>query len=254
LVRLTDLSKIESGKLTLEHTGFSLRDAVGRAAMLVRDQADAKGLAFTVDIAQVPDMLGGDPTRLSQALLNLLGNAVKFTQRGSIALRARVLEESARSLLLRFEVQDTGIGIAADRLGSLFNAFEQADSSTTRRFGGTGLGLALTRHLAQLMGGEADAQSEFGRGSTFWFTARLSRSAPSREGAQPVASGALAAIAAGSPLREPNAMRSSGTAPARVLVVEDNRFNQEVALAGATRRAAGRRATSTARCWCRGTS
>jgi len=219
---ILDLSKIESGKLTLEHTGFSLRDAVARAVMLVDSQAAEKGLALAVDIAQVPDALCGDPTRLSQALLNLLGNAVKFTERGRIELRARVVEETAGDLLVRFEVEDTGIGIAADQLGNLFNAFEQGDSSTTRRFGGTGLGLALTRHLAQLMGGEADARSEFGRGSTFWFTARLARSAIS---CSPMADTAAA------PPDEPDAMPASGPAHTRVLVVEDNRFNQEVALA-----------------------
>jgi two-component system, sensor histidine kinase and response regulator len=131
------------------------------------------------------------------------------------------VEETAGELLVRFEVEDTGIGIAADQLGKLFNAFEQGDSSTTRRFGGTGLGLALTRHLAQLMGGEADARSEFGRGSTFWFTARLARSA--------ISCSPMAATAATPP--EPDAVAARGSAHIRVLVVEDNRFNQEVALA-----------------------
>ena len=227
---ILDLSKIESGKLTLEHTGFSLHDAVERAVMLVRDQAAARGLALTVDIADVPDALCGDQTRLSQALLNLLGNAVKFTERGRICVRVRPLEESASDLLLRFEVEDTGIGIAADKLGNLFNAFEQGDSSTTRRFGGTGLGLALTRHLAQLMGGEADAWSEFGRGSTFWFTARLARSAISAEPPALPSRSPMAETAAARP-DEPDAMASRRPAHARVLVVEDNRFNQEVALA-----------------------
>jgi PAS domain S-box-containing protein len=226
---ILDLSKIESGKLTLEHTGFSLADAVARAVTLVDSQAHAKGLALVVDIARVPDALCGDPTRLSQALLNLLGNAVKFTQQGRIELRARLLEESEQDLLVRFEVHDTGIGIAPDKLGSLFNAFEQADSSTTRRFGGTGLGLALTRHLAQLMGGHADAQSVLGRGSTFWFTARLARAAAAADGALPAPAQAPAPAAAAA--AGPNPMRACDAAKVRVLVVEDNRFNQEVALA-----------------------
>jgi len=225
-----DLSKIESGKLTLEHTDFSPRECVARAVMLVAEQAKAKNLELAVDIACLPDALCGDPTRLSQALLNLLGNAVKFTERGRIDLRASILEE-ADDVLLRFEVRDTGIGIAPEHLGSLFNAFEQADSSTTRRFGGTGLGLALTRRLAELMDGEAGVQSELGLGSTFWFTGRLARAR------RPVALpdvcapesplGSLAGTAASGSKFLPGGAQFN----ARVLLVEDNRFNQEVALA-----------------------
>jgi two-component system sensor histidine kinase/response regulator len=229
---ILDLSKIESGKFTLEHTGFSLRDAVARTVMFVDSQAAQKGLALAVDIARVPDALCGDPTRLAQALLNLLGNAVKFTERGRIELRAQVVEETAADLLVRFEVQDTGIGIAADQLPNLFNAFEQADSSTTRRFGGTGLGLALTRHLAQLMGGEADAQSSLGSGSTFWFTARLARATPCGGDDVPqVLSRVRAVPAAAAHASESGPTPAASPAAARVLVVEDNRFNQEVALA-----------------------
>ena len=143
-----DLSKIESGKFTLECTDFSLGDAVRRAVMLVAPQAQAKGLSLSVDLAGVPDALRGDPTRLAQAVLNLVGNAVKFTEQGLVSLRASVLDETPAGLHMRIEVRDTGIGIQRDKLEGLFTAFEQADSSTTRRFGGTGLGLALTRHIA----------------------------------------------------------------------------------------------------------
>jgi two-component system sensor histidine kinase/response regulator len=221
---ILDLSKIESGKLTLERTAFRLQDAVGRARVLVADQARSKGLELAVDLGGVPDDLCGDPTRLSQALLNLLGNAVKFTERGRVALCAQVLDEADGELHVRFEVSDTGIGIARDKIGSLFAAFEQADSSTTRRFGGTGLGLALTRHIAELMGGQAGVRSEPGVGSTFWFTAWLGRGTP----------GGVAVDAPPPPEARDTAggeREARALPPAVVLVVEDNRFNQEVALA-----------------------
>jgi len=228
---ILDLSKIESGKFALEHINFSLQDAVGRSVMLVADQAAAKGVALVVDIARVPDALCGDPTRLSQALLNLLGNAVKFTERGRIDLAATVLEDTDAGVRLRFEVRDTGIGIPADKLHNLFGAFEQADSSTTRRFGGTGLGLALTRHIAELMGGETGVQSEPGRGSMFWLTVLLGHATASKgEADEPtVTPDALRAFRRGTQALEP--VPSGAPLQAHVLVVEDNRFNQEVALA-----------------------
>ena len=213
-----DLSKIESGKFSLERMGFRLRDAVSRAVILVAGDAKAKGIEIVLDTDGVPDALCGDPTRLSQALLNLLANAVKFTERGRVALRAEVLDEVEGELHVRFEVNDTGIGIAPDKLGNLFAAFEQADSSTTRRFGGTGLGLALTRHIAELMGGEVGVHSEPGLGSTFWFTARLGRAA----------AGSIAPAAAEG---TGSMAGADAAAHAHVLVVEDNRFNQEVAMA-----------------------
>jgi PAS domain S-box-containing protein len=172
---ILDLSKIESGKLTLEQTDFSLDALLSRACGLIGDRARAKGLELVVDTGGLPDMLHGDPTRLSQALLNLLGNAVKFTDRGMILLRGELLEETDADLRVRFEVRDTGVGIPADKQDRLFTAFEQADTSTTRRFGGTGLGLAITRRLAELMGGEVGVESTPGVGSRFWFSARLTR-------------------------------------------------------------------------------
>ena len=170
---ILDLSKIESGKLTLEASNFSLSTLLSRVAALIADRARAKGIEVIVDTDHLPETLCGDSTRLSQALLNLLGNAVKFTERGTVTLDAEILERQDDNLLARFTVRDTGIGIAPDRLGHLFNAFEQADASITRRFGGTGLGLAITRHIAALMGGEVGVESTPGSGSTFWFTARL---------------------------------------------------------------------------------
>ncbi len=128
-----------------------------------------------IDGDAVPVWLRGDPTRLRQALLNYAGNAVKFTERGTITLRARLVEETSDHLLVRFEVQDTGIGLAPEQKTRIFQAFEQADTSTTRQYGGTGLGLTITRRLAELMGGAAGVESQPGAGSTFWFTARLER-------------------------------------------------------------------------------
>ena len=214
---ILDLSKIEAGKVELERIDFPLGCVLDHVRSLIAEQARAKGLALEVDGDDVPLWLKGDPTRLRQALLNYAGNAVKFTERGSVSLRARLLEDDGECLRVRFEVQDTGIGISPEPLGKLFGAFEQADSDTTRKHGGTGLGLSITRRLAELMGGEAGAESEPGRGSTFWFTARLERGAPrpsgeegdSRRGARPPV---------------------SARPGARILLAEDNALNQEVAL------------------------
>ncbi|MBL8288120.1 MAG: PAS domain S-box protein, partial [Rubrivivax sp.] len=170
---ILDLSKIEAGKMALEVTDFSLDELVARAFEMVGARAREKGLELVLDSSGAPDALRGDPTRLAQAVINLLANAVKFTERGWVRLRIEQLAAEAPGPVLRFEVSDSGIGIAPEVLPHLFGAFEQADSTTSRRHGGTGLGLALTRHLARLMGGEAGAESRLGVGSTFWFTARL---------------------------------------------------------------------------------
>ena len=162
-----------------------------------------------------PNDLRGDAIRLQQALLNYLTNAVKFTEQGSITLRARNLESNTDSVLLRFEVSDTGIGIAADAQERLFSAFEQADNSTTRQYGGTGLGLAITRRLAELMGGEAGVESEPGVGSTFWFSARLRRGTDAFPGTTSGKNNAEAL------LRE----RHAGQ---RILLVDDEPINLEV--------------------------
>jgi PAS domain S-box-containing protein len=176
-----DWSKIEAGKMRVENVDFSLDALLGRTLALVTERAQAKGLELVLDTGQLPDRLIGDPTRLSQALLNLLGNAIKFTDRGSVVLQGELLDHDEHELLVRFSVRDTGIGVPPDLLAGLFSAFEQGDGSTTRRYGGTGLGLVITRHLAQLMGGESGAHSELGRGSNFWFSARLRYG----QGAQP---------------------------------------------------------------------
>ena len=152
---ILDISKIESGKLVLEQSDFDLEALLARVCAMVAERAREKGLELVIDADARLGMLRGDATRLSQALLNYLGNALKFTERGRIVLRARPVETGADRGRVRFEVQDSGIGISAEAIGRLFQAFEQADSSTTRHYGGTGLGLAITRRLARLMGGDA---------------------------------------------------------------------------------------------------
>jgi two-component system sensor histidine kinase/response regulator len=176
-------------------------------------------LSIEVSIDDMPPWLRGDSTRLRQALFNYVGNAIKFTEHGKISLRAIKLEEDENEILVRFEVQDTGIGIAANTLNELFGAFEQADASTTRVHGGTGLGLAITRRLALMMGGEVGVESELGKGSTFWFTARLGRG----HGLKPVSSQAQG-FGAERQLRE-------NYAGLRILLAEDNAINLEVAVA-----------------------
>ena len=165
----------------------------------------------------MPLWLRGDVVRLRQALLNLAGNAIKFTDQGSISLRAILLENDSENLLVRFEVEDTGVGIAPDRLQRLFQAFEQADASTTREYGGTGLGLAITQRLAEMMDGEAGAESTPGEGSTFWFTARLQHG----HGILPEAET--------EPKDSEEQLRQT-RAGARLLLAEDNVINREVAL------------------------
>ncbi|NOS89827.1 MAG: PAS domain S-box protein [Methylococcaceae bacterium] len=172
---ILDLSKIEADYLRLEQTDFALAEVLDHVHSLIADQARSKGLSIRVDSGNVPMWLRGDPTRLRQAMLNYAVNAIKFTERGRVCLRAQCLEDTESGLLVRFEVEDTGIGVAPEQQALLFDAFTQADASTTRRYGGTGLGLAITRKLATLMGGEAGMDSVLGLGSLFWFTARLQR-------------------------------------------------------------------------------
>jgi two-component system, sensor histidine kinase and response regulator len=214
-----DLSKIEAGRVQIESTNFHLSAVLDSVQSIIAEAARAKGLRVEIDGNAVPIWLRGDPTRLRQALLNFASNAVKFTEHGSIALRAKLLRTEGDALVVRFAVEDTGIGIAPDQLPRLFQAFEQADASVTRKFGGTGLGLAISQRLAGLMGGECGVQSEPGVGSTFWFTVRLLRG----HGVLP-APPLDARADAEMQLRQ----RHRG---ARILLVEDNEVNLEVALA-----------------------
>ena len=218
---ILDLSKIEANRLQLEHTDFPLSAILDSVGSIIGQSARDKGLRVELERDSVPLWLRGDPTRLRQALLNYAGNAVKFTERGRIAIRARLLQESgdaASELLVRFEVEDSGYGIPTDDIGRLFEDFEQADASTTRKHGGTGLGLAITKRLAQLMGGEAGAESVPGSGSTFWFTARLQRG----HGVSLTPSEVVSAEA------ETRLRRDH--AGARLLLAEDNPVNREVIL------------------------
>jgi PAS domain S-box-containing protein len=214
-----DISKIEAGKLELEQTNFPLSAVLDHIGSQISVQAHARGLVVVVETGGVPQWLRGDPTRLRQALLNYTSNALKFTERGSITLRALLLEDSGEEVLVRFEVADTGIGLTPETLDHLFRAFEQADASTTRKYGGTGLGLAITRHLAELMGGAVGAASQPGQGSVFWFTARLGRG----HGIMPAIAEPPGAQKAELELRE-------HYGDARLLLAEDNPVNREVAL------------------------
>ena len=170
-----DFSKIEAGKLELERTEFSLRELLGETVTTLAPRAQNKGLELLLHIRpEVPDMIIGDPHRLRQVIVNLVGNSLKFTERGEILVRVENSRWVDGNAELIFSINDTGIGIPQDRIGSIFQAFNQADYSTTRRFGGTGLGLAITQQIVQIMGGEIKVESELGRGSTFKFTGKFS--------------------------------------------------------------------------------
>ncbi|OGB00375.1 MAG: hypothetical protein A3E25_11530 [Burkholderiales bacterium RIFCSPHIGHO2_12_FULL_69_20] len=221
-----DLSKIESGKLQLVMTDFDVESLLTRTCSLVAERMHDKGLALRVVADGVPPVLRGDAARVSQALLNLMSNAVKFTDHGAIELRCERLSSGTDSDAphLRFSVRDTGVGVPADKIGDLFGNFEQVDASTTRRHGGTGLGLAITRRLALLMGGEVGVDSAPGQGSCFWFTARFEH---------PRSSAAPLALASAPRPVQPAAPEGpashQGLRGARILLAEDNPINQEVA-------------------------
>ncbi len=208
---ILDLSKIEAGKLAIETLDFDLRSLLADFAGTLALRAEDKQIELICAVApEVPSLLRGDPGRLRQVLVNLAGNALKFTSHGEVAVRASLERETTHDVVLRFAVRDTGIGIAADKLGLLFNKFTQVDASTTRRYGGTGLGLAISRRLVEMMGGEIGVQSEESHGSEFWFTSRFEK--------QPLGEAA--------PRRLPASL-----AGARALVVDDSPTNREVVVA-----------------------
>jgi PAS domain S-box-containing protein len=215
---ILDLSKIEAGKMQLESVDFQLSATLDNVTSIIGQAALAKGLRIETDCGAVPLWLRGDSTRVRQALLNFASNAVKFTESGCIALRAKLLQDDGVELLVRFEVQDSGIGISADQMGHLFQPFEQADASTTRKYGGTGLGLVITRRLAELMGGATGVESKPGLGSTFWFTARLQHG-----------HGVMRSVPETDVQKAETRLRHHHTG-ARVLLAEDNPINREVAL------------------------
>jgi PAS domain S-box-containing protein len=204
---ILDFSKIEAGKLELEHIDFDLSTVLEDLGDMLALRAQDKGLEFICAAApEVPASLRGDPGRLRQVLINLAGNAIKFTQQGEVVVRATVVEQTDAAVVVRFSVRDTGIGIPAEKQALLFDQFTQVDASTTRKYGGTGLGLAISRQLAGLLGGEIGVISDPGQGSEFWFTARLGRAA-----------GAV-----------PSCSLTDGLRGVRILVVDDNATNREV--------------------------
>jgi len=213
-----ELSKIEAGKFTLDEQLVNISALVQNVFALLHDRVESKHLTMISDVGPMPASLLGDANRLQQALLNYAGNAVKFTDAGSISLRARCVAEMADAALVRFEVADTGVGIAPEALSRLFSAFEQVDNSLTRKHGGTGLGLAITRKIAELMDGDAGADSVPGEGSLFWFTARL------KKGKEHTMMATSAILAPEEALRRTYAGR-------RVLLVDDEPFNREIAQA-----------------------
>ena len=214
---ILDISKIEAGKLTLEEAPVAISSLLANVSSILSERVKAKGIHLLIQAESLPTNLVGDPTRLQQSLLNYATNAVKFTETGTVTLRALKQEETAEELVVRFEVQDTGIGITPETMSRLFSAFEQADNSMTRKYGGTGLGLAITKRLAELMGGVAGAESTEGVGSTFWFTAKLKK-------------GDAATIAPTAAVVDAEAEIRRRYAGQRILVVDDEPVNREIAM------------------------
>ncbi|TMJ57226.1 MAG: response regulator, partial [Alphaproteobacteria bacterium] len=195
---ILDISKIESGKIELEQSPFDLRDLVDDVTETFSDAAFGKALELACFVpAALPTALIGDAARLRQILTNLIGNAVKFTEKGAVGVRVDAINADAASILLAFEVSDTGIGIPAEKQRRIFDAFTQADSSTTRRYGGTGLGLSIAKQLCEMMDGTIELTSEPGRGATFRFTARLARQSGARQPADVVLSSPPVLLAVG---------------------------------------------------------
>ena len=217
-----DYSKIEAGKLDLENVEFDLADAVAEIGVLMGGAAQAKGLALMNRFAPaLPRRVHGDPGRLRQVLLNLVGNAIKFTAHGEVVVSVSAAP-GGDAALLRFEVRDTGIGLDPAIQGRIFDAFTQADNSTTRRFGGSGLGLSIAKRLVRLMGGEIGVASEAGHGACFWFTARLPARTVGAADAAAQASGPAGRELSNDPPTRPAGRRT------RILVAEDNPVNQLV--------------------------
>ncbi len=222
---ILDFSKIEARKLTLETTDFDLRKTLEDAAAVLAIKASEKGLQLICEVEPgTPCLLRGDPGRVRQVLLNLLGNAVKFTAKGEVAARVKLESQQDDAIILRFTVRDTGIGFPQGRAASLFEPFVQADASSTRRYGGSGLGLAISKQLVEMMGGEIGVESKEGKGSEFCFTAAFEKQP--RGGAIAITDKSKSLRSAIAPLIQPASRRGG-----RILLAEDNRTNQQVATA-----------------------
>lgn len=219
---ILDLSKIEAGKFTLEKADFSLSQLIDHTLSMLDERANQKGLQMIVEIdPALPAHLNGDLMRLEQILLNFVSNAIKFADHGKIMIRAKLLDETPRHILMRLEVEDRGIGLTAEQQNKLFQAFSQADESTTRKYGGTGLGLVICKHLAIMMGGNIGVTSTPGHGSTFWITANMGK-----------VSGNQSLTETETALTSEQTIRqlSQHFNGVRLLLAEDDPFNQEVAL------------------------
>lgn len=216
LSSILDISKIEAGKFVIEEGHVSLAGILHTVQTMLAERARSRNIELQIDAPELPANLGGDSTRIQQALLNYANNAVKFTNAGKVVLRCRIEADRQDSVLARFEVEDTGIGVPPEAVGRLFSAFEQADNSATRRHGGTGLGLAITKRLAELMGGDVGVESVEGRGSKFWFTVPLRK---------------IDAQSVPTPPRTKDAesLLRGGFAGQLVLVVDDDPVNREIA-------------------------
>ncbi|SPD75998.1 putative Histidine kinase [uncultured Desulfobacterium sp.] len=208
---ILDFSKIEAKKLTLDPIDFNLRTALEDAADLLSIRAQEKGLEFVCIIEpEIPSLLNGDPGRLRQIVINLVGNAIKFTSFGEVTVHVYLVTEEEEYIKIKVEVSDTGVGIPHDRQGSLFNAFTQADASTTRRFGGTGLGLAIAKHLTNMMSGEIGFKSTEAKGSVFWFTAVLKKQKDKYDN-----------------IKKPSGLFTPDLKRIRILIVDDNMTNRK---------------------------
>ncbi len=233
---ILDLSKIEAGKLRLDRVPFQLEATLAELASQFAAEARLKGLEFVSNVpSDLPRVVVGDPGRLRQVLRNLLGNALKFTDRGVIGVRAELLNEATNVIQVRFTVHDTGIGMPADQQSRLFESFTQGDGSSTRRHGGTGLGLAISKQLVELLGGEIGVASEPGEGSRFWFTASFGKAAPGEISA-PRPAARVAAVTQAARAVAPAPKRPAAQSPVaiqshlRVLLAEDNEINQRITL------------------------
>lgn len=217
---ILDFSKIEAGKLNIECTEFKMSGILENISNLIAGKCTEKGLELVFDVdTGILDDLCGDPLRLTQILINYTNNAIKFTDKGEIIVRIKKLKQDAENCLIKFEVQDTGIGLTEEQRGKLFQSFQQADGSTTRKYGGTGLGLAISKKLAALMGGDVGVESQYGVGSTFWFTAHLKLGKKKEE-----------VLWTNGILENCKVLVLAGIRGAGILLVEDNDLNQQVAV------------------------